>query len=133
MDKVSEGVYRGPIEEFYPIIKEHGAEPEALEQFWEEFCSIKQDEDFNIKKEFLWFPAGTNESDICKWFDEKYPGGLYKLIKQRSVKKHGLEHWEWCEKELERTRSFFSHLFSEPPELQLTRQRQKERHRKEEC
>lgn len=80
MQKVKEGVYRGPFEEFYPVLREHGAEPKALETFWNELGDIPVDDDGIIQESFLWWPKGTDREDIWRWFDEKYPGGVVKLI-----------------------------------------------------
>lgn len=80
MQKVKEGVYRGPFEEFYPVLREHGAEPKALETFWNELGDIPVDDDGIIQESFLWWPKGTDREDIWRWFDEKYPGGVVKLM-----------------------------------------------------
>ena len=80
MQKVKEGVYRGPFEEFYPTLREHGAEPKALETFWNELGDIPVDDDGIIQESFLWWPKGTDREDIWHWFDEKYPGGVVKLM-----------------------------------------------------
>ena len=80
MQKVKEGVYRGPFEEFYPVLREHGAEPKALETFWDELGNIPVDDDGitdiagRIKEEFFGWPKGTKVSDIEKWFDKKARG-----------------------------------------------------------
>ena len=79
MQKVKEGVYRGPFEEFYPALREHGAELKALETFWNELGDIPVDDDGIIQESFLWWPKGTDRKDILRWFDEKYPGGVAKL------------------------------------------------------
>lgn len=81
MQKIAEGVYRGSFEEFYPVLREHGAEPEALETFWDELGDIPVDDDGIIQESFLWWPKGTDREDIWRWFDEKYPGGVKKLMK----------------------------------------------------
>ena len=80
MKKVAEGVYRGPFEEFYPALRECGAVPEALEMFWDEFGDIPINDDDEILESYLWWPVGTNRFDIWHWFDEKYPGGVKKLM-----------------------------------------------------
>jgi len=80
MQKVAEGVYRGPFEEFYPTLRKYGAEPKALEIFWDELGDIPVDDDGIIQKSFLWWPKGTPREDIWQWFDEKYPGGVVKLM-----------------------------------------------------
>lgn len=80
MQKVKEGIYRGPFEEFYPALREYGAEPKALETFWNELGDIPVDDDGIIQESFLWWPKGTDREDIWHWFDEKYPGGVVKLM-----------------------------------------------------
>ena len=83
LTKVAEGVCRAPFEEFYSVIREYGATPEALLTFYNEFAKIPKSRNCKIKKKFLWWPRWTNENDIFKWFDEKYPGGLIELMKKR--------------------------------------------------
>ena len=80
MKKVAEGVYRGPFEEFYPTLREYGAVPEAMEMFWDEFGDIPIDDNDETLESYLWWPVGTNRFDIWHWFDEKYPGGVAKLM-----------------------------------------------------
>ena len=80
MKKVAEGIYRGPFEEFYPTLRKYGAKPEALKMFWNELCDIPVDDDGIIQESFLWWPKGAHREDIWRWFDEKYPGGLRKLM-----------------------------------------------------
>lgn len=124
MKKLAEGVYRAPFEEFYPVIREHGATPEALLTFYNEFAKIPKSRNCKIKKKFLWWPRWTNENDIFKWFDEKYPGGLIELMKKRV----GPEHYEAWEELSNKYRLPMAHLIAEPPELERTRQRLKEKH-----
>jgi len=71
---------RVPFEEFYPVFREHGAEPKALETFWNELGDIPVDDDGIIQEPFLWWPKGTDREDIWHWFDEKYPDGVVKLM-----------------------------------------------------
>ena len=80
MQKVKEGVYRGPFEEFYPTLRKYGAEPEALKTFWNELGDIPVDDDGIIQESFLWWPKGSDREDIWRWFDEKYPGGVVRLM-----------------------------------------------------
>ena len=119
-----EGVYREPFEKFYPIVREHGATPEALLVFYDEFAKIPKSRNGKIKKKFLWWPRWTDENDIFKWFDEKYPGGLIELMKKRV----GPEHWEAWEEFSNKNRLSMALLMAEPPELVRTRQRLKEKH-----
>lgn len=81
MKKVAEGVYRGPFEEVYPALREYGAVPEALEMFWDELGNVPVNDDGILQESFLWWPKGTDREDIWHWFDEKYPGGVKKLMK----------------------------------------------------
>lgn len=80
MQKIAEGVYRAPFEKFYPVLREYGAEPEALETFWNELGDIPVDDDGIIQESFLWWPKGTDREDIWHWFDGKYPGGVVNLM-----------------------------------------------------
>lgn len=65
------------------VIKPDGAilvSPESLETFWSKLSDIPVDDDGIIQESFLWWPKGTNREDIWHWFDEKYPGGVAKLM-----------------------------------------------------
>lgn len=65
------------------VIKPDGAilvSPESLETFWSELGDIPVDDDGIIQESFLWWPKGTYREDIWRWFDEKYPGGVVKLM-----------------------------------------------------
>ena len=81
MKKVAEGIYRGPFEEVYPALREYGAVPEAMETFWDELGNVPVDDDGILQESFLWWPKGTDREDIWHWFDDKYPGGVKKLMK----------------------------------------------------
>lgn len=61
-----------PVELMYPA--------EKLERFWDEFGDIPIDDNDEILESYLWWPVGTNRFDIWQWFDEKYPGGVAKLM-----------------------------------------------------
>lgn len=52
----------------------------VLETFWNELGDIPVDDDGIIQESFLWWPKGTDREDIWHWFDEKYPGGVVKLM-----------------------------------------------------
>lgn len=68
--------------EMYDInLREYGAVPEAMEMFWDKLGDIPVNDDGIIQESFLWWPEGTNREDIWHWFDEKYPGGVKKLMK----------------------------------------------------
>lgn len=65
------------------VIKPDGAilvSPESLEAFWSELGDIPVNDDGIIQESFLWWPKGTDREDIWRWFDEKYPGGVAKLM-----------------------------------------------------
>ena len=53
---------------------------ETLERWWAELGDIPVDDDGIIQEPFLWWPKGTDREDIWHWFDEKYPGGVVKLM-----------------------------------------------------
>ncbi len=55
--------------------------PKSLETFWSELGDIPVNDDGVIQESFLWWPKGTDREDIWRWFDEKYPGGVIKLMK----------------------------------------------------
>ena len=55
--------------------------PETLETFWNELGDIPVNDDGIIQESFLWWPKGTDREDIWHWFDEKYPGGVAKLMR----------------------------------------------------
>lgn len=100
--------------------------PEDLENSYEEFVKIPK-ENGTIQKDFLWWPDGTDENEIFKWFDEKYPGGLRKLLNKRMSKKVGVdekEYWEKLERALKRTSP--AHLLSIVPVLADVREYSKE-------
>ena len=65
------------------VIKPDGAilvTPESLEIFWDKLGNIPVNDDGIIQEQFLWRPKGTDREDIWHWFDEKYPGGVIKLM-----------------------------------------------------
>lgn len=53
---------------------------EILEKYWAELGDISVDDDGIIQESFLWWPKGTDREDIWHWFDEKYSGGVAKLM-----------------------------------------------------
>ncbi len=62
-----------PVELMYPA--------ETLERFWDIFGNTPVDDDGIIQESFLWWRKGTNREDIWHWFDERYPGGVVKLMR----------------------------------------------------
>ena len=66
--------------------------PESLEKYWDKYCNALKDDCHCIKEPFLMFPKGTNDLEICKWFNKMYPDGLLALMKKRMAKKFGEEY-----------------------------------------
>ena len=65
------------------VIKPDGAilvSPESLEKYWDILRNTLVDDDGIIQESFFWWPKGTDREDIWRWFDEKYPGGVIKLM-----------------------------------------------------
>lgn len=54
--------------------------PESLETLLSELGDIPVNDDGIIQESFLWWPKGTDREDIWHWFDEKYSGGVIKLM-----------------------------------------------------
>ena len=52
-----------------------------METFWDELGNIPVNDDGIIQESFLWWPKGTDREYIWHWFDDKYPGGVKKLMK----------------------------------------------------
>ena len=92
--------------------------PKSLEKYWEEFCDSPKDDRHCIKEPFLMFPKGTNDLEICAWFDKMYSGGLLALMKKRMAKKFGEEYvknWDDFEKTV-------AHLICTSPDFDRTRE-----------
>lgn len=53
---------------------------EELEKLWEMLGDIPVNDNDEIEEEFLEFPAGTHKEEIWKWFDERYPDGVCRLM-----------------------------------------------------
>ena len=51
-----------------------------LEKLWELLGDVPVNDDDGIEGDFLWFRRGTHKEDVWLWFDEKYPGGVYRLM-----------------------------------------------------
>lgn len=49
----------------------------TLSELWEMFGDIPVNNDDEIEKEFLNFPAGTSKLDVWHWFDERCPNNLH--------------------------------------------------------
>lgn len=71
--------YNDSIEEedcWCSICEEH-VELCTLSELWEMFGDIPVNNDDEIEKEFLNFPAGTSKIDVWHWFDERCPNNLH--------------------------------------------------------
>ena len=110
------------------VIKPDGAilgSPESLEKYWDEYCNAPKDDCWRIKKPFLMFPKGTNDNEICEWFNKMYPGGLLALMKKRMAKKFGEEYvknWDNFGKQLYSDDA--AHLICISPDLARSREYQ---------
>ena len=51
---------------------------EELQELWNELSNIPVNENDEIEKDFLGFPAGTDKLEVWDWFDEHCPNGLVK-------------------------------------------------------
>lgn len=49
----------------------------TLSELWERFSEIPINNDDEIEKPFLCFPAGTYRFDVWHWFDERCPHNLH--------------------------------------------------------
>ena len=99
--------------------------PESLEKYWDEYCSAPKDDHWCIKEPFLMFPKGTNDSEICEWFNKMYPGGLLALMKKRMAKKFGekyVKNWDNFVKQLYSDDA--AHLICISPDLARIREYQ---------
>ena len=48
----------------------------TLSELWGKFGDIPVNNDDEIEKDFLGFPAGTSKFDVWHWFDERCPNGV---------------------------------------------------------
>ena len=108
------------------VIKPDGAilvSPESLETYWDKYCNTKKDDNYCIKEPFLMFPKGTNDSEICKWFNKMYPGGLLELTRKKQIKRFGEDYVKTWENVGKRMRSAgTSYFLSISPDLARTRE-----------
>ena len=51
----------------------------VIVDLWRGFSAMQFDECGNALSDFMHFPAGTKYSEICDWFDCRYPGGCMEL------------------------------------------------------
>ena len=48
----------------------------TLTELWETFSEVHINNDDEIERDFLRFPAGTSRFDVWHWFDERCPNSL---------------------------------------------------------
>lgn len=61
-------------------MKEITLDDKKLEYLWEEFGDVLIDDDECILDDFLGFECGTHREAVWHWFDERYSGGVAKLM-----------------------------------------------------
>lgn len=61
-------------------IKEIILDDEKLEYLWKEFGDVLIDDNECIMDDFLGFECGTHRGEVWHWFDERYSGGVAKLM-----------------------------------------------------
>lgn len=65
-------------------LEEHGIhekyEPEELVRLWIAFGDVPIDDGDEIEEPFLVYPKGTYRFDVWHWFDERFDGGVVKLM-----------------------------------------------------
>lgn len=62
------------------VMKEIVLDDKKLEYLWEEFGDVLIDDDECILDDFLGFECGTHQEAVWHWFDERYSGGVAKLM-----------------------------------------------------
>ncbi len=62
------------------VMKEITLDDKKLEYLWEEFGDVLIDDDECILDDFLGFERGTHREAVWHWFDERYSGGVAKLM-----------------------------------------------------
>lgn len=62
------------------VMKEITLDDEKLEYLWEEFGDVLIDDDECILDDFIGFECGTHREAVWHWFDERYSGGVAKLM-----------------------------------------------------
>lgn len=63
-------------DECWCSVCEELTEPVTLKRLWELFSDIPINNEDEIEKPFLKFPAGTPRFDVWHWFDERCPNSL---------------------------------------------------------
>lgn len=66
------------------VNKDSRFDSQEIEMLWDLFGDVMIGDDDLIQEEFLDFPEGTNRMEIWHWFDEKYQGGVAKLMNARN-------------------------------------------------
>ena len=51
-----------------------------LTELWLLFGDVPINDNDQIEEEFIGYEAGTNRFDIWEWFDERYEGGVHRLL-----------------------------------------------------
>lgn len=51
-----------------------------LTKLWQMFGDVSVNNMDQIEEEFLGFPEGTEKEEVWQWFDERYSGGVVKLM-----------------------------------------------------
>ena len=64
---------------------------QQLIALWLLFGDISIDDRDLIEEEFLGFKVGTNRFEIQHWFDERFPGGVVKLMDAADKELNGME------------------------------------------
>lgn len=62
------------------VMREIELDDAKLEFLWEEFGDVLVDDDECILDDFLGFECGTHREAVWHWFDERYSGGVAKLM-----------------------------------------------------
>ena len=62
------------------VMNELALDDKKLEFLWEEFGDVLIDDDECILDDFLGFECGTHREAVWHWFDERYSGGVAKLM-----------------------------------------------------
>lgn len=62
------------------VMNETVLDDEKLEYLWEEFGDVLIDDDECILDDFIGFECGTHREAVWHWFDERYSGGVAKLM-----------------------------------------------------
>lgn len=55
-------------------------EDEELLMLWQMLGDVPVNDMDQVEEEFLGFPEGTEKEEVWHWFDERYSGGVVKLM-----------------------------------------------------